>query len=519
MVSGPPRPVRFRLELRDVYGLLIYIGIALALSSLVPAHTVDRMQRRALFAVGLVAVWRYLWWLTHAVRAMLYRFVLFPRLRRRADQLWDAGWRPRVVYFMVTTFKENRETTEQVFESILAECRSIGAPARVYVGTGDRSDERILSEYVARHSHGQDLEVVIVRQSRLGKRNAIGLTLRAISRGGAAGNDPVVFMDGDCILESGFLRKVLPLFPARPGLDAVTTAERAIVHGPEWMRTWLDLRFSQRHVTMQSHSVSGKVLTLTGRCSVFRAADVVQEDFIRMVEDDSLDHWLWGRIQFLSGDDKSTWYSLLKKPGGSTMLYVPDAVAYTVERVAGSGFARMRFNLLRWSGNLLRNGSRAARLGPRQIGGFIWWCIMDQRIAMWTGLVGPVAVVLNLCFGDPGFVVAYAAWILWTRLLVSVPLYLYAGRIDARFPLFMYANQVVNSVIKVYLQFRPATQRWLNRGDQRSGPAVTPLFRFQGAMATYLALLAVVVFALAIGLFIGVIQAPSKYTLGAFMGR
>ena len=519
MVSAPLRPVRFQLRLRDVYGLLIYIAVAVTLSYCVPAETTHRMRGRVLFAVGGIAVWRYLWWMTHAIRATLYRFFLFPRLRRHADQLWNSGWRPRVVYFMVTTFKERRETTEKVFESIIAECRNVGVAARVYVGTGDAWDERILSEYVSRRAMGMDLEVVIVRQSRPGKRHAIGYTLRAISRGGASGDDPVVFLDGDCVLESGFLRKCLPLFAARPKLDAVTTAERAIVHGPQWMRTWLDLRFSQRHLTMQSHSVSGKILTLTGRCSVFRAADVVQEDFIRIVEADYLDHWLWGRIRFLSGDDKSTWYSLLKKPGGSTMLYVPDAMAYTIEHVAGTGVARMRFNLLRWSGNLLRNGARAAAVGPRQVGWFIWWCIVDQRLAMWTGLIGPVAVLLSVCSGNWGFVIAYAAWIMWTRLLVSLPLYVYAGRINPSFPLFLYVNQVVNSVIKVYLLFRPATQRWLNRGDQRAGPSANPLLRFQHAMATYLVVLAVAVFALVIALYIGVIQAPSWYTLGHFVSR
>jgi mannuronan synthase len=516
VVSGFPRPRGFRLRLRDVYGLLVYVAIAAALSFSVPAGTVRGMAGRVVFAVGAIAVWRWLWWLTHALRAMWYRFRLFPALRKRADDLWDAGWRPRVVHFMVTTFRERAETTEQVFASIFEECRSMGVLARVYVGTGDPSDERAIGEVVARRGPGRALEVVIVRQNRPGKRAAIGLTLRAISRGGVDDSDPVVFMDGDCILEPGFLRKCLPLFAAHPRLDALTTAERPIVHGPRWLESWLELRFAQRHLTMQSHSVSGKVLTLTGRCSVFRAADALREDFIRTVEADSLDHWLWGRIPFLSGDDKSTWFCLLKKPGGSTMIYVPDAVAYTIEHVEGNGIARMRFNLLRWSGNLLRNGARAIALGPRQVGGFIWWCIVDQRIAMWTGLVGPVACVLNLLAGHVGFVVAYLAWILWTRLLVAAPLWIYTGRIVPSFPVFMYLNQVSNSVIKIYLLFRPATQRWLNRGNQRAGPMVGPLRRFQSAMATYLAVLAVGVFALGIALYVGVIRPPSWFTIQQF---
>jgi len=58
---------------------------------------------------------------------------------------------------------------------------------------------------------------------------------------------------------------------------------------------------------MQSHALSGRVLTLTGRMSVFRGEHLTKIDFIRLVEADCLDHWLWGRFRFLSGDDKSTW--------------------------------------------------------------------------------------------------------------------------------------------------------------------------------------------------------------------
>jgi glycosyltransferase Alg8 len=132
---------------------------------------------------------------------------------------------------------------------------------------------------------------------------------------------------------------------------------------------------------------------------------------------------------------------------------------------------------------------------------------------MWTGLIGPIAVVLNLFAGNRGFVIAYAAWVLWTRLLVSIPLFVYAGRIVPSFPLFLYVNQVANSVIKVYLVFRPATQRWLNRGDQRSGPRTSRILKFQQIMATYLAVLAAGVFVLVIALYIGVIRPPSWLTL------
>ena len=70
---------------------------------------------------------------------------------------------------------------------------------------------------------------------------------------------------------------------------------------------------------------------------IFRGAHVVREEFISAIEADHIEHWLWGRIRLLSGDDKSTWYTLLRKPGGATMLYVPDATVTTVEHIEGRG--------------------------------------------------------------------------------------------------------------------------------------------------------------------------------------
>ena len=96
------------------------------------------------------------------------------------------------------------------------------------------------------------------------------------------------------------------------------------------------------------------MLTLTGRFSFFRAEHIITHEFIRLQEADFLNHWLWGTFRFLSGDDKSTWYTLLKH--GVKMTYVPDASGTTIEVVEGSGTKRMVENLRRWSGNMLRNG-------------------------------------------------------------------------------------------------------------------------------------------------------------------
>jgi len=144
---------------------------------------------------------------------------------------------------------------------------------------------------------------------------------------------------------------------------------------------------------------------------------------------------------------------------------------------------------MRWSGNMLRNGSRALGLGPRRCRFFIWWCVLDQRMSIWTALTGPV-MALALSFAiSVKVLVAYLVWVLITRTLLSLVLYCYAGRVYILFPVLMYASQIVGSLIKVYLLFRVSKQRWLNRGDQRQRTAGGRAIVLKHAMAAFLTLL------------------------------
>lgn len=45
---------------------------------------------------------------------------------------------------------QRTEITEGVLESILAECRDTGVPARIIFATGDSSDERVIEDYCTR---------------------------------------------------------------------------------------------------------------------------------------------------------------------------------------------------------------------------------------------------------------------------------------------------------------------------------------------------------------------------------
>ncbi len=345
-----------------------------------------------------------------------------------------------------------------------------------------------------------------MRQNVPGKRVALGLALRAMSRHGIRGDIPIVFMDGDTILAPGTLARCLPIFHLRPDVHALTTFERAIVYGHPFMQKWFDLRFAQRHMAMQSHAISDRVLTLTGRMSMIRASQCLDEEFISTIECDALDHWLWGRFRFLSGDDKSTWFVLLKR--GAKMLYVPDAVVYTIDRIEKRFVKRAMQNLLRWSGNMLRNGARAIELGPRVVPPFIWWCLIDQRLAMWTCLVGPVAIVGAAAVLDPLLVLALPVWVLFIRGLLASLLWYYHGRIDITFPFLLYFNQLSSSVLKIWILFRLPIQRWANRGDQRSYAGGDRTWIRKLWFADYLTLLWSGIFVVAVFAYSGILGAP-----------
>ncbi len=119
------------------------------------------------------------------------------------------------------------------------------------------------------------------------------------------------------------------------------------------MSEWHKLRFAQRHINMCSMALSKRVLTMTGRMSMFRASVVTNPEFIADVESDSLMHWRLGRFKFLTGDDKSSWFSLMRL--GYDTFYVPDAAINTVEHPPEKSFFKASRKLMyRWCGNNLR---------------------------------------------------------------------------------------------------------------------------------------------------------------------
>lgn len=504
-----PAPTGFdKWSLQNIVLLAgIFMGIA-SLAVFFPNRYFDPDVIHVSIVLGSLGIWRFGWWFTHAIRAEIYRKIKWPPMRARASRLWADGWRPRRLHIQMTTYYEEEAITKRVIGSILSQIRRERIPTTLYIGTGSDFDEGVIRDFVT--THAQDIpddlaELVFIRQNQPGKRMAIGLILRAINRNGVHKDDLVIFMDGDALYGIDVLEKTLSMFGADPDLQALTTDEEVICYGPDWIARWLNMRFAQRRLAMQSHALSDKVLTLTGRMSVFRAEHMLSEKFIRTIEADHLDHWLWGRFRFLSGDDKSTWYHMLTRD--AKMTYVPDACVYTIEVIKENGLQRMVQNFRRWSGNMLRNGSRAIALGPRKVKPFIWWCIVDQRIAMWTMLVSPIMAVLATLV-EPGYLYSALVWVLLSRVVLVLFLFRYSRSVDLSWPFILYLNQIINASVKVFMIFHLSKQKWSNRGNQSAGGGDGFVARVQNFTAKVQMVTTVTGFVLLLAVYVGLVDLP-----------
>jgi glycosyltransferase Alg8 len=441
-----------------------YGGAICLLVAYLPENVFDSTSHVFILSIGLIGLWRYGWWFTHMVRGVIYRRITFPRLRRAADQVTERGFKPNHVFVLCTSYKIDPEVTYAVYEGLIRNALDYQVPTTVFAAITDRTDVEVLNRLLQDYGSPDVIEIRYIYQRGDGKRSAMGDVLRAIARCHPGPDDLVVFMDGDIRLPATTFRRTMPFFLLEDDLGGLTTDNRAIVKGDDLTKEWYDLRYAQRHLLMSSTSLSRRVLVLTGRYSVIRADLCIRPDFIAIVEQDQLSHRRFGTFRFLSGDDKSTWYWLLKH--NWAMRYVPDVRVLGFEELPDlDRFLRSTTNLMRrWFGNMFRTSGRAIRLGPRGMGLFTWWSLVDQRLSIWTTLIGPTVAVVLTVFVRPSFGLAYLLWIMSTRLLASILLGLPRGRVSPLWPILLYYNQVVGAALKSHVSFRFNQQTWIRQG-------------------------------------------------------
>ncbi|NEP20035.1 MAG: glycosyltransferase family 2 protein, partial [Leptolyngbya sp. SIO4C1] len=285
-----------------------------------------------LISLGVVGIWRWSWFLIRMLRAQYYLHWVFPCWRKLAHQVPLADL-PHLC-FLVPTYREKPWITERVFCAIAQAAKTLARPVTVLVNSSGDAENEAIRAILERADPGLHSIRLIQMTQQDGKRKAMADGLRALARLNLPDDTVIALMDGDSELSPETLRRCLPFFRLFPKMGALTTDEQPVVQGSYLFSEWFHLRFAQRHLQMCSDALAHKVLCLTGRFSLFRAEVALHPSFVNQLQQDSLDDWLWGRFEFLSGDDKSTWYWLLQRR--YDMLYIPDVVVNSIETLTGS---------------------------------------------------------------------------------------------------------------------------------------------------------------------------------------
>ena len=494
---------------------VVYIALLISLGLGLPSAFTDPSSHRFIFLLGALGIWRYSWGGLHFLRSIVYRKIVFPRWRREASQA-DAEKKIDQIYLLLTTFRIGTETTVQVYREAIQEAIHCRKDVTLVVSIVEMADQKLIKSIFLSLQPPPRVRLHFVRIPGTGKRDALAHGFSAIARMQPSENALVAVIDGDSILTEGSINLCADLFATRPQLGALTTDEECEVHGDTFVdglyRRWYSMRFAQRHILMSSMGLARRVLTLTGRMSMFRASIVIQPAFIQTVQSDYIDHWRLGRFRFLTGDDKSSWYHLLKN--GWEMSYVPDVKIITVEEPPNPNFfAGATTLMVRWFGNMLRTNSRASKVPRSVVGTFTWWSLRDQRLSMWTSLVGPTMVIQGVFLYGIDILVVYVFWIGFTRLIQALMLLSARPSISVTYPFFLYFNQIYGSLVKVYVLCHLSRQKWTRQKTVLKSGKSQLHARLSNSMSNLVMASYMLIFFVAVGWLTGFFQYSDIYRL------
>jgi mannuronan synthase len=419
----------------------------------------DIPMNATLLTLGTIATWRYTWAAINLARAIIYQFIVFPRVRRALPRGASASH----IYVVVLSYRMGEEVNTAAYGALLRDLEHHGRPATVVACISDPIDFDVLNAF----QHLGKVRVIPLQQSNKGKRDAMERALSLLAQSNPPRGAVLALMDGDTVIPEGTFDRIVPFLVSDPEIGALTTDNVPLVAGSAISREWYRLRMRNRHELMSSLSLSGRVLVLTGRLSLFRGEIALSEGFIAAVGHDGAYHWRIGRIGMLTGDDKSTWFCTLRR--GWKLMYLPDVVVYCLEKLPRQGFCGSTIALMfRYFGNMARNNMRALRLGPRCVGWFTWLVLLDQRISPWTSLWGPVsATALGLFYGK-SILAIYVCWVLLTRTAQCAIFGLFRLTFHPLFPFLQFYNQIVGASLKVAVFFNPDQQSWTRQSTGRT---------------------------------------------------
>ncbi len=450
----------------SVINILIFLLFLLTFLISLPMNFLKIDNEKFILIISIIGIWRYGWLLFNIGRAVVYKKIYFAKIRKKADNI-PLGKMPKYVYIIITTYRIPEDISTEVYTAAIREiinCTKLGINGTLIASVVEKSEELLVRNIWNILSPPGNAKLIINRLPGTGKRDALSVSFRTMLKYRHTLKESVVLLvDGDTILSENTVIKCLPLFSIFPKLGAATTDEDNILEEKNIVykiyNRWYKLRFAQRDMYMASASLSHRVMTLTGRMSIYRGELFLDPEFPKLVQTDYIQHWRLGNIRFLTGDDKSTWFYVLKN--GWDMLYIPDVRVYSKETPPVNSFIKGSVMLMmRWFGNSLRATYRARRLPVSITTPYIWYLIRDQRITMWTGLYGLcVSILAELKWGG-GIFLAYIWWVLFSRFMVTLYYGIERNVYYLIWILLLYYNQIIGSLVKIYILSHLYRQKW-----------------------------------------------------------
>ena len=488
-----PRHLRKSSGASYFWGVLGLAALLLWLPGQMPDRVLDTQDAAFIATLGLIGMWRWSWGGYHMLRAAVYAKRIFPSLRARAQA--DRAAQNRHVAVVILSWKMGDAMNAAVYANLFRDILDNGGGGTVVAAVSSQHDIALITHVLHRIDRAGVIRLAFTIQDGTGKRAAMADALEKLRELGVPPDCPGILMDGDTLVQPGLIRATAPILLHQPNLGALTVDNTPLVAGKTIDREWYRLRMAQRHVYMCSMALSGRVLVLTGRWSMFRSQILMDPAFAANLREDVLYHPRLGRIQMLTGDDKSTWRYVIEQ--GWEITYVPDQVIYCLESLPGKGFLADTIGLQkRWFGNMVRGGAKATRLGPQRLGWFTWLALMDQKASMWTPLLGLVFFGAAGLIYDLAFWLVYLLWVTLTRTIHSGLTGLIAGRWHPLFPFLTYYGQIVGAGIKIFVAHNPNVQKWTRQNTGGAAVDQAALVRKDSKLLLMASLMAFAVFTL-----------------------
>ncbi len=131
-----------------VVGWLVYAALLGVLLALLPPGLPRPKPSPTILTLGVIGTWRWSWGALHLCRSLIYKRLVFPRIRRRAD----LAAKPPAVYVLVTSYRMAPMLNAAVYGRLFDELAGFAVPAVIVACVTDHADAAIIEGRFARRT-------------------------------------------------------------------------------------------------------------------------------------------------------------------------------------------------------------------------------------------------------------------------------------------------------------------------------------------------------------------------------